>query len=314
MKLEAAREIVTAMVEILRPYCEKIEIGGSIRRGKPEVKDAEIVAIPKTSFLSFTDELVTSGAVEKALYGETKTTRWGDKYRGMLYRDLKIELFLTDVDSWGYIWWLRTGPGDANTFIMQWLKWKQAPIQAKDGAWWRLETHRLRIATEEDMFGLLKMPYIAPAERSVELYRKILNKWTGDWLHVSKFVIQTVPILPPRVSTPYLDRFCRKRDEWALKEYALELPKLRADAVPLRQQIDALNARIAPLKARHYDNVQDEATRKHKIESLVGEKVELYWNLQDITAHITAIEADMPKRVARLRESEPLKKAEVLPI
>jgi len=31
----------------LAPYCERIEIAGSIRRGKPQVKDIELVAMPK---------------------------------------------------------------------------------------------------------------------------------------------------------------------------------------------------------------------------------------------------------------------------
>ncbi len=31
----------------LEPFCDRIEIAGSIRRKKPNVKDVEIVAIPK---------------------------------------------------------------------------------------------------------------------------------------------------------------------------------------------------------------------------------------------------------------------------
>lgn len=31
----------------MKPFCEKVRVAGSIRRGKPEVKDIELVAIPK---------------------------------------------------------------------------------------------------------------------------------------------------------------------------------------------------------------------------------------------------------------------------
>src|SRR3989344_1789872 len=42
-----AYAIATAIVEQLRPHCIRIEIAGSLRRKKSEVKDIDIVAIPK---------------------------------------------------------------------------------------------------------------------------------------------------------------------------------------------------------------------------------------------------------------------------
>jgi DNA polymerase/3'-5' exonuclease PolX len=47
MKLEQALEIAEKVKALLAPHCERIEIAGSIRRKKPDVKDIEIVAIPK---------------------------------------------------------------------------------------------------------------------------------------------------------------------------------------------------------------------------------------------------------------------------
>ncbi len=47
MKLDKALEIAERTKKLLAPYCERIEIAGSIRRKKPEVKDIELVAIPK---------------------------------------------------------------------------------------------------------------------------------------------------------------------------------------------------------------------------------------------------------------------------
>ncbi len=48
-KLETARRIAEQLVESMQPYCERVMIAGSIRRGKPEVKDIEVCAIPRTS-------------------------------------------------------------------------------------------------------------------------------------------------------------------------------------------------------------------------------------------------------------------------
>lgn len=47
MKYEDAILIAERVKAELEPHCERIEIAGSIRRKKPEVKDIEIVAIPK---------------------------------------------------------------------------------------------------------------------------------------------------------------------------------------------------------------------------------------------------------------------------
>jgi DNA polymerase/3'-5' exonuclease PolX len=65
MQLKEAQQIAQKYVELLRPYCKRIEIAGSIRRQRPEVKDIEIVCIPKRAPLNgglfgYTpDELVT---------------------------------------------------------------------------------------------------------------------------------------------------------------------------------------------------------------------------------------------------------------
>jgi DNA polymerase/3'-5' exonuclease PolX len=47
MTLEYTREIAEALVELLTPACQRIEIAGSIRRKKLYPNDIEVVAIPK---------------------------------------------------------------------------------------------------------------------------------------------------------------------------------------------------------------------------------------------------------------------------
>jgi DNA polymerase/3'-5' exonuclease PolX len=53
MELSRAREIAKRVLVLLRPFCERAEIAGSIRRGKPEVGDIEIVVIPKDEGFEF---------------------------------------------------------------------------------------------------------------------------------------------------------------------------------------------------------------------------------------------------------------------
>lgn len=47
MKLSEAKDIAIKICRALEPYCDRINIAGSVRRLKPEVKDIEIVALPK---------------------------------------------------------------------------------------------------------------------------------------------------------------------------------------------------------------------------------------------------------------------------
>jgi hypothetical protein len=189
MPLERARQLAQELMMLLASACARIEIAGSIRRGKETVKDAELVAIPGPDLRDLTNDLHRRGVVDKARYGEKGTHRWGSVYRGMLYKGLRVELFMTNADSWGYQYWLRTGPAEANAFVMRWLNWVRAPISAKDGAWWYGE-RRLRVATEEEMFELLGIRYVPPEKRSEMLYRIMLEDDAHEWPDFSRFYIE----------------------------------------------------------------------------------------------------------------------------
>lgn len=49
MSLRQARATAFEMVEALRPYCHRVEVAGSVRRGRDWINDIEIVAIPKAT-------------------------------------------------------------------------------------------------------------------------------------------------------------------------------------------------------------------------------------------------------------------------
>lgn len=196
-ELETARRIVHELADLVRPECERLEVVGSIRRGSPMVKDAELVLIPKPDLLVLTDNLVLRGVVEKALYGQTLTTRWGTLYRGMLYQGLRVELFWADKTNWGYQQWLRSGPGEANKYIMSHLIYVHAPIRFVEGDCWYSPTNawqkpkdkwvaadkvKLHVPDEDSLFAILGMPYLPPGERSEQRYKQLLqwnraHKW-----------------------------------------------------------------------------------------------------------------------------------------
>lgn len=174
-----ALPIAQSLARLIKPHCTHVNIVGSLRRMKDTVGDIEIVAIPSPALLPFLDSMVLKGEASKAVYSNG-TIRWGNTYRGLMYQGMKCEIFLADEDNIGYQTWLRTGPGDANTYIMQFCSWRKSPYRAKDGYWWAGDT-KLSIKTEQELFAMLGMRWIEPKERTEDAYRLMLEARGHQW-------------------------------------------------------------------------------------------------------------------------------------
>lgn len=176
---DTARKVAEHLIFYLQAHCDFIQIAGSLRRGKSDVGDIELVVLPRPTLLSHLDTLVNTGVAAKAIYPDGRT-RWGQNYRGLLLEGLKCEIFVADQWNLGYIFALRTGPGDANTYIMRHCSWKHAPYRARDGYWWHGE-NKLCIQTEQAMFSLLGMKYLEPHERTEDAYMLQLGHINHRW-------------------------------------------------------------------------------------------------------------------------------------
>jgi DNA polymerase/3'-5' exonuclease PolX len=132
MELSQARAIAEDLVEEMRPFCERVAIAGSIRRGKPDVKDVEIVAIPQWQGVTVGVDLFGDVTTEANLlhgWAEQNRIRWikpgtpeiiswpvrpeGKYWRGYLAGvDMKLDLFLCEPGNWGTIYLIPTGSAD----------------------------------------------------------------------------------------------------------------------------------------------------------------------------------------------------------
>jgi DNA polymerase/3'-5' exonuclease PolX len=139
MELERAKRLADDLVVKLTPSCDRIEIAGSIRRGKAEVKDIEIVAEPvfEDPLTLFGDAPVTRSLLDKALnvmwyHGEFVFIKNGPKYKQLQLvvgggPTIKVDLFLvTPPAQWGVIQVIRTGPAEFS-------RWMVTPL-SKGGA------------------------------------------------------------------------------------------------------------------------------------------------------------------------------------
>ncbi len=178
-----ARKYAIELVNELSPLCEDIQIAGSLRREKEQIGDVEIVARPSHvgRFWALVDGWVNTGRVSKALYGASN--RWGEKYRGIIFHDIRFEIFLGDAINWGYQLALRTGPTEANTYVMQLRAYHNVPFHADDGYWW-VEGRKIAVPDEAEMFRLWGFDRVpAPSERTLVLYQRTMrrSRWATTW-------------------------------------------------------------------------------------------------------------------------------------
>lgn len=118
------------------PIALRWVVAGSVRRCRPEVGDIEHVVVPRllersagglfgqsvepeNRVWSAMQCLVDRGLAQKALYGEEGRTRWGDKYRGIVFMGVRHEVFLADERNFGSILAIRTGPASIEAAMMQ---------------------------------------------------------------------------------------------------------------------------------------------------------------------------------------------------
>lgn len=190
-------DLALEVVKLLADFTTRIAIGGSIRRGKAEVGDIEIVCQPafkplpsgRTGFLLIkqngahwiTDRLRDDGSLEPRLNLSGSPEAWGPRHRRAYYKGVNLDLFIILPDrSWGRAMLICTGPLTANQVLVT----HEGQInrngdrgilptkfQFREGELYEGETH-LPTPEEGDVFGYLGMPYIPPPKRSVELYQR----------------------------------------------------------------------------------------------------------------------------------------------
>jgi len=171
-----AAAIAQSWIDRLAPYCQRIEVAGSLRRSKPEVKDIEIVAIPiikkqDSLFEGLQDarNLLVDALVAFALQDEFKVVKGKEKYKQLaLPEGINLDLFMvTQPAQWGVIFTIRTGPAEFSHYcVTKKHQGGRMPAWAKvqNGAVWNRD-ESLDMPEEQDFFDFLQLPWIEPRDR-----------------------------------------------------------------------------------------------------------------------------------------------------
>jgi len=180
---QQAKAIADRLLSELGPSCERIEIAGSVRRGKPDVGDIEIVAVPKTTeqrdlfgnsvAAGFAGALpngsAIDGAVQQFVLAGARLLKNGPRYKQIaLPEGINLDLFLVlPPAQFGVIMAIRTGPAEFSKWLVTARKDGGAlpsNCQVRAGAVWR-DGAIVPMPQETDLFNFLGLAWSEPGQR-----------------------------------------------------------------------------------------------------------------------------------------------------
>lgn len=184
MGLERASNLAKRIMAGVKPGCARIELVGSIRRGRPEVGDVEFVYIPRFQVggqINFLDlEAKTENVFDKVLLSMIdskpnfhKGPRFAPRYKTCLIDlpeggQFKIEFWIAKPETWGFIKAMRTGSEAFNkAWAVRQMDRGWLPNKFRfAGGWLTQGGQRVQTPTERGLFEIIGLPWVEPKERT----------------------------------------------------------------------------------------------------------------------------------------------------
>jgi DNA polymerase/3'-5' exonuclease PolX len=193
MNYDLALKYANEIIELLTPFCERIEIAGGVRRHKENPHDIEIVCIPRSSKRAvqvglvgdqkFIDENKLDQCIKDGLASDIfelgdpdkagKRAPLGPRYYRLKYNDHKVDVFaVLPPAQWGVIFLIRTGNSDFSHWFVQ-AGWKDGK-RVVDGQ--IIQNGKAFYTPEEkDAFEVMGLPWVDPIERNIEKTKELLQ-------------------------------------------------------------------------------------------------------------------------------------------
>jgi len=154
MALERAQKIADAVVKRLSPYCQKIEVAGSIRRRKPQVRDIDLVLFPKDPW-NFHGELMKLGQLKMS----------GKKILRVMVGSTQVDIYVADEATWATLLLIRTGSKENNIRLCSRAKDMGWHLAASGDGLFNEKEERIAGDSEISIYNALGLPYQRPEER-----------------------------------------------------------------------------------------------------------------------------------------------------
>ncbi len=162
MQNQEAKAIAEELISVMKPYCKKLEIAGSVRRKKANVKDIEICLVALNNNKLFN----TLGLYLLKNNKDFKYLKNGDKYKQFEHKGVNIDMFIGNENNWGLLFAIRTGSAVFSTKILS--QWKRVSNggYSKDGYLHNGNNEVIFTPEEIDVFKLCKMDWVEPEFRN----------------------------------------------------------------------------------------------------------------------------------------------------
>lgn len=209
--LEDATADAQDLIKLLGDYCERIEIAGSVRRGKASVKDIELVIIPKLTRVEVPaiagqmdlfgnmvggkpasvridshldqrlDDLAAMGQIFKVRPSTHDKGKWGERQKQFWVKHrlngtvgyIPVELYIVRPPAqWGAILTIRTGPSEFSKALMGYID-SMTDFKEFRGRLVRKDDQTIEIETpeERDYFKVLGLRWMPPEKRTADALR-----------------------------------------------------------------------------------------------------------------------------------------------
>jgi DNA polymerase (family 10) len=174
MNLARAKKLAARIVAELEPFCDRIEIAGSIRRERPEVNDIDLVLIPKPGAK---DKIlnrcahklhIVTGGRRPDLSNVTFVSGSAAPFQLDLFfaHDEIIDLVSTKPTNWGAVLLCRTGSMQHNIQLCNYAITRGLKFAPYRGVIDR-NNEIIASATEEEIYGALGLVWRHPRDREV---------------------------------------------------------------------------------------------------------------------------------------------------
>ena len=155
MKLQEAEQRSAEIVELLKPYCKRIMVCGSIRRKKSICRDIDIVLVP-ADYSSLHSALLRLGVC----------TADGPKITRVFHDSVQVDVYYATEETWGTLVLIRTGSAENNRRLCSLAMKKNWQLKANGEGLVDPKTGRKIANTEESIFTALGLKYLQPRERA----------------------------------------------------------------------------------------------------------------------------------------------------
>jgi DNA polymerase (family 10) len=162
MELEKAERIAKEILIKMQPFCQAIEIVGSIRRRRPFVNDIDIVCIPENQgqLIAVLMELGHLKVGGQKIIRIATHAKYG----------IDLDCYIATPATWATLKLIRTGSAAHNVKLCSLAKQKGMKLHADGSGLFRLADcagteSRIAGNTEESIFEALGLRYVEPIYR-----------------------------------------------------------------------------------------------------------------------------------------------------